>query len=132
MDIENTFESIENNLTERQKNSRFVERNSECQYAINELREIEEFLERFGYLTFGRDSVIGNPICFSPNSIVTSLQFTMGSVIACCEGACIADANTLLRKYRDDLFFYLYLAVYNSLDKNSNPAKTMATQITKW
>lgn len=134
--LENVFGATDCNLMIRQANAKFVEQNSECQQVINKLREIEKFLERFGFLTFGRDFVFGasgqKTIFFPMNKVMTSLELTMGSVIACCEAACVADANTLLRKYRDDLFFYLYISVYNSLDKHSEKAKFMATKITKW
>lgn len=136
MVIENIFESTDGNLTIRQANSRFVEQNHECQQVISKLREIETFLERFGFLTFGRDFVFGSPgqkiMFFSLNNVITSLELTMGSVITCCESACIADANTLLRKYRDDLFFYLYVSVYSSHYKYSEEGKPMADQIMRW
>lgn len=136
MVIENEFESTDCDLTIRQANTRFVKQNSECQQAINKLREIEKFLDEFGFLMFGRDFVFvaseENTIFFSLSSVMISLELTMGSIIACCESACIADANTLLRKYRDDLFFYLYISVYESLDKCSEKAKTMATKIIRW
>lgn len=136
MDKENLFLSADRNQTVRQINARFVEIDHGCQQAINELRKIEKFLEDFCFLTFGRDFVFGafnqNTICFSLNNVMTSLELTMGSMIDCCESACIADANTLLRKYRDDLFFYLYLSVYNSFDADSEKAKSMAAQITRW
>ena len=134
--IENTFESDDFEITTRQRNANFVKEDSECQQSINELKKIEKFLENLGFLTFGRDTVLGifdtKTTSFSLNSLMSSLELTMGSVIACCESACIADANTLLRKYRDDLFFYLYISVYNSLEMNSEKAKTMAVQIERW
>lgn len=136
MAIENVFKATDCNLTVRQANAKFVEQNPECQQIINKLREIEKFLEKFGFLTFGRDLVFGasgqKTMFFSLNNVMTSLELTMGSVIACCKSACIADANTLLRKYRDDLFFYLYISVYKSLDKYSEKAKTMAAKIARW
>ena len=136
MVIENVFESTDGNLTIRQANARFVEQNHECQQVISKLREIETFLERFGFLTFGRDFVFGSPeqkiMFFSLNNVMTSLELTIGSVITCCESACIADANTLLRKYRDDLFFYLYVSVYSSHYKYSEEGKPMADQIMRW
>lgn len=132
MAIENAFAFASYNPTIRQMNAEHIERDSKCQQFINELRNIEEFLRDFGFLTFGRDFVFGTSVCFSLDSVITSLELTLGSVIACCESACIADANTLLRKYRDDLFFYLYISVYNSLDKHSEKAKTMEAKITKW
>ena len=136
METENVFESTDDNLTIRQANARFVKQHPECQQVISTLREIEEFLERFGFLTFGRDFVFGasgqKTMFFSVNNVMTSIELTMGSVIACCESACIADANTLLRKYRDDLFFYLYISVYNSHYKYSEKGKPVADQIMRW
>ena len=136
METENVFESTDGNLTVRQANARFVKQNPECQQVISKLREIERFLERFGFLTFGRDFVFGTSrqktMFFSLNNVMTSLELTMGSVITCCESACIADANTLLRKYRDDLFFYLYISVYNSHYKYSEKGKPVADQIMRW
>lgn len=132
MEVENAFAFASYNPTIRQMNAEYVERNSEYQQLIMELRNIEEFLGDFGFLTFGRDFVFGTSVCFSLGNVITSLELTLGSVIACCESACIADANTLLRKYRDDLFFYLYISVYNSLDKHSEKAKAMETKTTKW
>ena len=136
MVIENVFESTDSNLTVRQANARFVEQDPECQQVVSKLKEIEKFLESFGFLTFGRDLVFGTSgqktIFFSLENVMTSLELTMGSVIACCESACIADANTLLRKYRDDLFFYLYVSVYSSHYKYSEEGKPMADQIMRW
>ena len=136
MVIENVFESTDSNLTVRQANARFVKQDPECQQVVSKLKEIEKFLESFGFLTFGRDFVFGTSgqktIFFSLENVMTSLELTMGSVIACCESACIADANTLLRKYRDDLFFYLYISVYNSHYKYSKKGKPMADQIMRW
>lgn len=136
MELKNAFSTVNCNQTVHQANVKFVGEDSECQKIINNLRGIEKFLGDFGLLTFGRDFVFGvsdqSPIFFSLNNVMTSLELTIGNVIACCESACIADANTLLRKYRDDLFFYLYISVYNNLDTDSKEAKSMASQITRW
>lgn len=136
METENTLKLGLCNETVRQTNARLVGIEQKCQQEINELKEIETFLKDFGFLTFMRDNVCvtyEHKYSFiTLDSIMTSLELTMGSVIACCENACIADANTLLRKYRDDLFFYLYIAVYNSMDRNSEKAKSMESKISKW
>ena len=127
MEEKNEFTSL--NINERRRNARFVEMDCECKQFIDELKSIEKFLEDFGFLTFGRG--MGE---FSLNTIMTSLEFTMGSIIDCCESACIADANTntLLRKYRDDLFFYLYIAVYQSYDIDSPKRESMKNKIIHW
>ena len=65
---------------------------------------------------------------FFLSKISISLECTIGSIISCCEYGCISDANTLLRKYRDDLFFYLYILVYDS-EKKSNSASEILPEI---
>ena len=48
-----------------------------------------------------------------------SVQLTLYSALECFKHFCIADTYTLIRKYKDDLFFYLFLLVY-SVEKNRN------------
>ena len=62
-------------------------------------------------------------------------ELNMGSIINCCEAACIADANTLLRKYRDDLFFYLYVTVYNEdkkIEGSNKEISKMEGKVSEW
>lgn len=124
------------NQTLRQMNIQCVAGNSECQQVINGLRELEQFLDDFYFLNSENGYVVGvcnhHTMFFSIMRILPSLELTMGNVIACCESGCIADANTLLRKYRDDLFFYLYILVCNGLDLESEQAKSMIEKIEKW
>ena len=101
---------------------------------IDEMKSIEEFVGDFGFLMFGRDFILCRKWTFSLAAISTSIEFTVGNIIMCCERACIADANTLLRKYRDDLFFYLYVVVFNSRKylENSNNITKMEENISRW
>lgn len=123
--VENEFTLF--NLNERQRNAKFVEMNCEYKQFIDELKNVEEFLDNFGFLTSDRG--MGR---FSLDTIMESLEFTMGSIIDCCESACIADANTLLRKYRDDLFFCLYIVVYQSNYRDFSKRESMKNKITHW
>lgn len=41
--------------------------------------------------------------------LVRSAMFTLNSIKLCVEYGSISDCNTLMRKFRDDTFFYLYL-----------------------
>lgn len=136
MESENVFMSASHSQSIRQINVELVKRDVKCQHIISKLKKIEHFLGQFGFLTFGRDYVVKsidqNMMFFSINGVMTSLELTMGNIVSCCESACIADANTLLRKYRDDLFFYLYISAYNSLSENSEQAKSMGVQVAKW
>ena len=72
------------------------------------------FLNEFGCLSVDRPFIIcRNNHILSLQMVLLSLEFTAGSIISCCEFGCLADANTLLRKYRDDIFFYLYIVIYD-------------------
>lgn len=119
----------------RHANWRDIRKNSEYIKLINKMKEIETFLSSFGFLSFGRDYIMCCNQVFAIQFVSTSLELTAGSVISCCEYGCLSDANALLRKYRDDMFFYLYLRVCHTntlwgVDKNNT--KQMEENIKKW
>lgn len=116
-------------------NDQTIAQNKECQKTIAELRIIEGFLNAFGFLSFGRDFVFCGKHVFSLQMVSTSCELTAGSIISCCESGCMADAFSLLRKYRDDMFFYLYVAVYdtcNKLEHDSQIVAQMEKNIDRW
>ena len=99
------------------------------------MREIKEFLCEFGFLSFGRDFIVCRNRIFSLQMVLTACELTAGSIIACCESGCMADAFSLLRKYRDDLFFYLYMVVYDSSSKQNDKTQKllqMENNIERW
>lgn len=119
----------------RHTNWRDIRKNSEYIKLINKMKEIETFLSSFGFLSFGRDYIMCCNQVFALHFVLKSLELTAGSVISCCEYGCLSDANALLRKYRDDMFFYLYLRVCHTntlwgVDKNNT--KQMEENIKKW
>lgn len=113
------LDSITNNSI-RQSNRTLIRRNRTCQNSLNELKQLEGLLDGIGFLTFGRNFIICNKKVFSLQFVSNALELTMGNIVSCCEYGCIADANTLLRKYRDDAFFYLYLLSYDSESKRGH------------
>lgn len=106
----NELESISN----RERNKIFINQNSVCQSIIHNLKEIEVFWDDFGFLSVSRPFIVCRKYLFSLQMILDSIEFTAGNIISCCEFGCLADANTLLRKYRDDMFFYLYIIAYDT------------------
>lgn len=121
--------------TIRLLNQQMIAQDKECQKTIAEMRAVEKFLSDFGFLSFGRDFVFCSKYTFSLQMISNGFELTAGSIISCCESGCMADAYSLLRKYRDDLFFYLYIVVYDSCNKldNKSPAVAkMETNIERW
>jgi len=127
-------ESAFSSETIRKNNQKRLQQDSRCQELIADIKAVEKLIDSFGFLQFGRDFIFCRKWSFSLQAIITSLELTIGSIIMCCECACIADANTLLRKYRDDLFFYLYIVVYDSNKKLDTPFATtdMEENISLW
>lgn len=116
----------------RQTNYREIQSNKEYCKAIDKLKEIEKFIEEYGFLSSGRDYILCVNRVFSLQKILISAELTIGSIISCCEHYCISDANILLRKYRDDMFFYLYLVVYDSEYKTGSDVQKIESIIEKW
>jgi len=119
----------------RRINNQMIEQDAECQRLVSEMRTVEKFLNDFGFLSFGRDFVICGRRTFSLQTVSTACELTAGSIVACCESGCMADAFSLLRKYRDDLFFYLYIMTCDACNKleHGSPAVTqMENNIERW
>lgn len=84
--------------------------NSEFIHLDESLAELRDFLNQLGYLAFGRDMLVFRRIGPVDGSVILdSATRTMESIRYCCLNANFADAYSLLRKYRDDLFYYVYL-----------------------
>ena len=118
-----------------QKNCSAVADNIACQRTISEFNKVEQFLSNFGDLSFGRDLIVCKGRFFSLQRLLNSVELTAGSIISCCKAGCVADANSLLRKFRDDLFFYLYIEVYDKILKvgeNANTTCQMEKNIERW
>lgn len=116
-------------------NRQFIEQDEGCHNAISEMRRIEAFLDDFGTLSLGRDFVLCGKYVFSLRMVSAACELTVGSIISCCKAGCMADANSLLRKYRDDLFFYLYVMICDSgkqSDSKSSAVIKMEENIENW
>ena len=123
------------NRSIRETNQQWIESNNEYQKIIQGMKEIEAFLDEFDFLVFGRDMVFCKKHLFSIRTISTAIELTAGSIISCCEAGCLADAFTLLRKYRDDLFFFLYIVAYETnmhQEEKTEKTETMENNIDRW
>jgi len=96
-------------------NKHFFSSDCEWQKLLSEFEAAKHFIDNLGFLAFGKDMGIIRSACgFQPvhtNQILQSAAQTLQSMIACAEYGNIADVHVLLRKLRDDLFFYLYVIV---------------------
>ena len=93
-----------------EKNRREVKENAYFQKLNTLLEKIRNFIYDIGFLTYGRDYIILNQVgVISGNHILDSVSRTVESIRYCCMNANFADAYSLLRKYRDDAFYYTYM-----------------------
>lgn len=118
----------------RNTNNTTLNKSNDVLELIEQINSLETLLSDFSFLIFGRDNIICKNYVFSLQTILNSSQATLGNIIECCKCFCLADAYTLLRKYRDDLFFCLYLVTYDvniKLQINRNTNK-MEANIEQW
>lgn len=113
-----------------------VEASPEYMQIVYEIDEQIRFVVDFADLLSGRTFIrVGNRI-IDLASILQSLELTLCNLRHCCLHYCLADANTLLRKYRDDVFFSLYAAVYHEKElsgENTEPDQTaMERNLLDW
>lgn len=118
----------------RDVNKCVIQESQIASYLLEHMNVIESFLGDFSFLILGRDNIICRNHAFSLQRILISSQATLGNIIECCKCFCLADAYTLLRKYRDDLFFCLYLVTYDTNAKRgeSKHTKKMEKNIEQW
>jgi len=99
---------------------------------LKEIGRVREFFSSYSFLQFGRDMeflLVSKQIIFR-NGILVSSEQTLGSIHSCCQLGNFADVNILLRKYRDDLFFYLYITV--TARKQATQDKKATQNIKSW
>ena len=124
-------------------NVRHVVCNINCMKLLNEVRATRFFFESFSFLQFGRDALMltsPSSVPFSINGILMSAEQTLESLESCCEKGNFSDSYVLVRKYRDDLFFYLYILLVNKENienfmaglSESPRNKKQAENINKW
>lgn len=92
---------------------------------IETVKEIRDFLNDLDEISFGRDVFLfKGPNIVSGHIILDSAARTMESIRYCCMNANFADAYSLLRKLRDDLFYYAYLITANDAVDITNVRET--------
>lgn len=78
-----------------------------------EIDYLAEFFERFSELIFYNDRIIpfftDSNIYYFNTSLLDSSSQTLRSIKLCCSIGSFSDANTLIRKFRDDLLLYVYI-----------------------
>lgn len=104
-----------NSVDFAEQNKHFFTNNSDWNIFLSGLKSVKYFLDDLGFLSFGRDmTIVRTDAGVAPvytNHILQSATQTLQSLLICAEYGNIADTHMLLRKYRDDLFFYLYIIV---------------------
>ena len=91
-------------------NRSVIKENSSFQELNTLLEETRNFMYEMSFLAYGRDNIVLHKVgVISGNQILDSVSRTAESIRYCCLNANFADAYSLLRKYRDNVFYYIYM-----------------------
>ena len=88
-------------------NRSVIKENSSFQELNTLLEETRNFMYDMSFLAYGKD--LHKVGVISGNQILDSVSRTAESIRYCCLNANFADAYSLLRKYRDNVFYYIYM-----------------------
>jgi len=101
---------------------------------IAELKYISSFLNNLAFSFFGKTFVFGKKT-IECSRLLYSVNYTLENVIKCSVRYCISDSMTLLRKFKDDLWFVLYVLTYKGIFENnfdSRKKNEMRRKIDAW
>ena len=101
-------------LRNEEDNARDIALNERCNKLIFEIKEIRDFFE--SYSSHDRPTVFYDMnktmlLNYGRDRILFSIEQTLGSLQSVCSLGNFSDAHILIRKIRDDLFFYLFTTV---------------------
>ncbi len=90
-----------------------VDETEEFKKFSKEIDYLAEFFKRFSELIFYNGRIISfftdSNIHYLNTSLLDSPSQTLRSIKLCCSIGSFSDANTLIRKFRDDLILYVYI-----------------------
>ncbi len=90
-----------------------IDKTEEFKTFAKEIDYLIEFFKRFSELIFYNGRIISfftdKQIFYLGTSLIESSSQTLRSIKQCCAIGSLSDANTLIRKLRDDLILYVYI-----------------------
>lgn len=127
--------SLENIPDIYEQNRMQVSNDESFKQLVNDIKSTKEFIYNFDFINFNRSYHFdGENGIISISNILDSAHRSLHSIQLCCENCNLADAHTLIRKYRDDLFFYLYILYVKSNSDifSENEISKHERNIIKW
>lgn len=116
------------------ENKYYFSTNQDWNYLLLKLKKIKIFFEQLYILTFNQNfkaiHTSNGLVTLDCYCILQSATQTFSSMLLCIEYGNIADSYVLLRKFRDDLFFYLY--VLNTCANTKDIGSKDKKYITDW
>ena len=110
----------------------FLRQEYEFVHFIDEISKTRDFLSHLDYLNFLRITFNQQLGIVPISAILYSSSQTLESIKLCCNRGNFSDAYLLLRKYRDDLFYYLYaIAVSDDLNRSAGQPNKMVSDASK-
>lgn len=127
--------SFENMPDIYEQNRMRVSKDEKFQELINDIKSTKEFIYDFDFLNFNKSYHFdGENGSISISNILDSAHRSLHSIQLCCENCNLVDAHILIRKYIDDLFFYLYILYVKSNSDifSENEINKHEKNIIKW
>lgn len=114
------------------RNRRMFYLNDEkCKKIINDLNSLVDFIDLLEDSFFGK-SFICSSKTIDCSRLLESLNVTFINIIIYCENYCLADSMILLRKFKDDLWFILYMLTYKSKFRESTIDDSIFSNVNNW
>lgn len=104
-----------------------AERDSNIQRLNELIIEHRDFMYQFHDITFWKGSLFDNT-----ERIISSVSKTLESIRYCLINVNVADMYTLLRKCRDDLFFFILVKILDEDKVSTNDKEKMKSKIEEW
>lgn len=112
-------------------NKRLISNNEESKKIIRNLYSLITFVDSLGESFFGKTFVCASKT-FDCSYLLQSINMTLDNIVICCEKYCIADAMTLLRKFKDDLWFILYVLTFKDNLSELTNSNSIYNNVNDW
>ena len=100
-------------LLDLEQNSRIISKHQLYIECKTEIEKLIDFLNSLSFLIYNlghaKTCISGNKVYVFQTEIIDAAVKTLNSIKYCCMFGSFSDANVLVRKYRDDLFLFLYI-----------------------
>ncbi len=105
--------------------------NKKCVEIIAKINQTSSFLNNLSNSFFGRTFIFAGKT-IDCSKLIDSANYTLRNTIECSKRYCLSDAMTLLRKFKDDLWFILYALTFKEKNNELGSENAIIKKMNKW